>query len=390
MSTTRQEVNILDETITASAASSLTSSEICALDTSKYDGATYYFEIVADTSLSLTNTVTLRRKGTTTDDATCTIPLLTTLPARIRSAAFTPPAGALTEYVLFISSNAGGSTTVLAARIVVVQVSLTKTETQIEIGEAATTSTTTFTTMSLKVWKYVASSFSGTVTFAWEIVWQASSSKATATAELQQDDGAFANWTAVGSDLTTSSATVTRTRSSTFTPVDGRHYRVVVKAASSKSGFTVFNAKIIIDSSGAGMTSWRTEYFILNNDTTGSSTGAANCLQSWDSREWTAVANTYLYAHETDATGASKLVVGGVTLVTIGASGNTNQQTASVSMPDSSTCGGGFCLMDTTVNAITVDASRLIVNVVLATDTGPAFVPNTAIPLGYLPTIVYQ
>jgi len=67
MAQIRQEINIL-----AGESFSTGSGAIVQLDTTQYTGPTYYFEIVGKVT-SGTCTVTLRRKGTSTDDATISL-----------------------------------------------------------------------------------------------------------------------------------------------------------------------------------------------------------------------------------------------------------------------------------------------------------------------------
>src|SRR5216684_8400315 len=113
----RQEINCIVNQLSAAGGASATSNEIVQLTTTSYSGTpTYFFEVVADSSVSISFNVTLRRKGTTTDDATCNVPLLTTAFTRIRSSSFTPPAGS-TEYVVFIDTTAGATKNVACARI---------------------------------------------------------------------------------------------------------------------------------------------------------------------------------------------------------------------------------------------------------------------------------
>src|SRR6266436_9206195 len=114
----RQEINLLNVTLSAAGGSSATSNEISQLTTTAYSGTpTYFFEVVADSSVSISFNVTLRRKGTTTDDATCNVPLLTTAFTRIRSSSFTPPSSA--DYRVFIDTTAGATKNVQSARIIV-------------------------------------------------------------------------------------------------------------------------------------------------------------------------------------------------------------------------------------------------------------------------------
>src|SRR6185503_6339406 len=290
MATIRQEISFGATTNasglrSAASGATATSQHMVNLDTTKFNGATYYFEIVADTSVSISSTVTLRRSGTSTDDATCSIPTLTTAPTLIRSSSFTPPAGA-TDYVFFITSGVGGTTIVFAARIIVIQnASITDTETQIELGpdhivNGVSTSSATFVTgADPKYWKYTSANWDGTITAFFEVVWACVSTKVTATAELQVADGTgdgFAGFAAVGSDLTLTSTTITRTRSAAVTLTAGRNYRVVYKTSNSKTAVTLYNARMVIDQT-ASPTKIEAQY-LLNGCIFSAGTGLQKAL----------------------------------------------------------------------------------------------------------------
>src|SRR3972149_1070470 len=97
----RQEINILDHNIAAAAADT-TSNEIAQLDTTQYNGTvTYYFEVLCSKTSGDNVTISLRRSGTSTDDATIASASIGTSLGLVRSAVFTPPAGA-TAYRVFI------------------------------------------------------------------------------------------------------------------------------------------------------------------------------------------------------------------------------------------------------------------------------------------------
>ena len=88
----RQEINIIDTVVSATGADKA----IVQLDTTQYSGpVTYYFETVAKVA-SGTLTLTLRRKGTSTDDATNSV--TATSYTRQRTAAFTPPSSRNREW----------------------------------------------------------------------------------------------------------------------------------------------------------------------------------------------------------------------------------------------------------------------------------------------------
>ncbi|KND46768.1 MAG: Fibronectin type III domain protein [Parcubacteria bacterium C7867-006] len=185
----RQEINITDGYFAAAANTVATSSAIIYFDPTKYSGTvTVYFEAVASTSASFTNTITLRRNGTGTDDCTINIPGGTTSYTLIRSSACTMPSTA-TEYVARISSSASGTTGVKAVRLVVLQSfadtassAATSTQTQIEIGNEETYSNTaTSTFASPKYWTYDSTKWDGGTTFYAEITYKTLQAVASST-----------------------------------------------------------------------------------------------------------------------------------------------------------------------------------------------------------------
>jgi hypothetical protein len=253
MAKIRQEINILD--VDNSAASGLTSDskQLAQLDTTQYSGTvTYYFEIVGDTLGAGNATVTLRRKGTTTDDASITVSATTITRSRV---SFTPPAGQ-TEYFVHSVANVGFGMHCVSARIIVIQNgTLSTTETQIEIGnnETAKVNTTSSPLTTPKYWLYTAANWDGTKSFYAEVTSSTVSSN-THTITLQEDNGSFASWVdkvTIVSAIT--GTTATRRRSVAFTPTDGRHYRIAGLSSSSMNGWNIYNAKIIVDSQEGGV-----------------------------------------------------------------------------------------------------------------------------------------
>lgn len=247
----RQEINLLDHA-TGSMVDPAGAPERSQLDTTQYNGSvTYYFEIVY--SSGETGTASLRRNGTTTDDATINLAAVNNTRSRT---SFTPPAGQ-TSY--FVYSATGSMTELVqAARIIIIQdtstSSLTTTETQIEIGNSETgrTNTTSSPLTNPKYWLYTAANWDGTKTFYAETTWVTSATNFTLTVTLQEDDGSFGTW----SDLATivnanTNTTVTRTRSASFTPTTGRHYRIASLQSSAAGGknHSLYNAKIIVGQS---------------------------------------------------------------------------------------------------------------------------------------------
>ena len=246
----RQEINCVNQQLAIGALNALDSSEIVQLDTTQYNGTvTYYFEVEI-TGTNNTVNITLRRKGTATDDATVSFTSSDSSTTLRRSSSFTPPSGS-TEYILH-SSNSAASGNVKSARIIIIQnaTTLSNTETQIEIGnKATTTSTTSVATTNPKYWQYTSANWDGTLTTYFEATIACASSKSATTAVLQTSTSITApSWSDVASStITTTSTTAARVRSGAITLTDGNWYRVAYKSGTSKSAASIYNAKIIID-----------------------------------------------------------------------------------------------------------------------------------------------
>lgn len=72
---------------------------------------------------------------------------------------------------------------------------------------------------------------------------------ATTTIAIQEDDGSFGSWTDKVYLITSSTfihSTSTRVRSSSFTPTNGRHYRVAFREGYSGAAHSIYNAKIVV------------------------------------------------------------------------------------------------------------------------------------------------
>ena len=249
----RQEINILDGVLPVSS----TSGAIVQLDTTQYSGTpTYYFEVVTGSASASTDTVTLTRNGTTTNDASISL-AGTAANTRVRSTAFTPPSNTKTEYVV----KSGANHSIKAARIIVIQSStpVANTETQIEIGnqETGKTNTTAASLTSPKYWLYTAANWDETSGFYAEVTKAQSAATFNTTVTLQQDDGSFGTWTDLVTILdSTTNATCSSATASTrcrivFTPTTGRHYRISSLESASTGGknYSIYNAKIIVDQS---------------------------------------------------------------------------------------------------------------------------------------------
>jgi hypothetical protein len=258
----RQPINILDSILSAASGASATSNEMARLDTAQFTGPTFYFEVIAQSTVSLAFTVTLVGSVDGTI-ATINVPTLTTAYTRLRSSSFSPTTQNQTVTVV-ISNAVGATKNVKFAQILVLQSAATidVTETQIEIGNADNTiSLTDVPLTNPKYWTYTASKWSPTPAAYFEATFKSGTTKSKSTITLQVDDGAFGGWANVSETaiVTTTTTNPELIRSGAFALTDGRHYRVVMKAGNTKSGLTLYNAKVILQHTswslvGSGLT----------------------------------------------------------------------------------------------------------------------------------------
>lgn len=243
----RQEINILVGELVAASGSAGSSDALIKVDTTKYTGATYYFEIVAYSDVSLAFDVSITNT-LSNNLATINVPTLTTAPTLFRSSSFSPTTD---DLHVTISNAVGTNKRVKSARVVILQdtSAILGTETQIEIGSVSTsTSTTDVPLTNSKYWQYNASNFDGNKTFYFEGVFSTRTTKSAAAMKLQTSTSITApSWSDVASsEITTTTFAEVRVRSGAISLVDGNWYRAVMRAGNSKSGIDVDNAKVII------------------------------------------------------------------------------------------------------------------------------------------------
>jgi hypothetical protein len=177
----RQEVNIVDSYYFSPSGSYATSSEIAAITDSNYTSPTYYFEVVASTTAATNATVKL--VNATSSAAAATITINGTGYARYRSTAFQPNASTSVQYQVVLGNESVGKG-ILAARIVVLQnaTTLSKTETQIEIGNNETFSGTGTTTFAFpKYWYYNSAGWDASPTFTASVTYKVLNAVASST-----------------------------------------------------------------------------------------------------------------------------------------------------------------------------------------------------------------
>lgn len=372
----RQEIQILEELMTAASGSVADSKQTAVLDTNNFSGScTYYLEVITWSDVSIAYNIRLRRFGTTTDDCTINIPTGTTS-ATLFTQSFTPPAAAATEYFVRISNTTGANKSMYSARIVIVQdtgaSSLTDTETQIELGAPSFSTTSTTGASTGNYWKYDSANYDGSITAVFEAVLSSSSTKNTVTAKLQVDNGSFASWT----DVTNASVSIAtlaggRVRAgSAFTLTSGRNYRVLIVSGNSKSSATIYSAKVILTQTGT-ITKFEAQYYCANWM---SGTGLQGNYVNWDTTHWSGVTNVYKFA--VDVSGATSTSVCSLktandvtTIATVSSPANQGVTTI-VSMPTTQNLD-----VKPTTNSGDMDAERILV-FVTKTPAAGGFIPR--------------
>jgi hypothetical protein len=254
----RHEINLLNGTLVQTSTSATANAvEQQIIDGSKFNGTvSYSVEVVAtNTSSGLCNfgVSGLGGPAGVIPASTSTFTLF-----RVDSQTWS---GANFNFNLFLFPlTAAGTVTIKAARVIIIQNTgtnnLTASETQIEIGnrQLATTVTSTSAAQALsapKYWKYDSSLWDGTLSVYGELTYLVSSTTGNKTFTIQQDDGTLTSWTDVCTILSasTGSTTATRVRSSaSFIPISGRTYRLAMLNSSTMSTISIYNAKVIIQS----------------------------------------------------------------------------------------------------------------------------------------------
>ncbi len=188
---------------------------------------------------------------------------------------------------------------------------------------------------------------------------------ASTTIALQEDNGAFASWTDKVYMVTTSTqaaGTSTRYRTS-FTPVNGKHYRIAYKVHDARDVIAIYNAKIIVDQTSPTLLE---PQYLLSSTKLVAGTGLQGYLTSWLSTEWNTV-NTYL--HQMDAADNSTSVAGVYTSGGVLVTGST------VTSPDNSATSSSMTMpsdgdldVKATTNNNDIYANRILVDAIVRPD----------------------
>lgn len=250
----RQEKQISNnQAVVSSTTPSLIDGGICLLDTASFSGSpTYYFEFAYNLLSQTTSySIRLRRNGTSTDDCTVTSGLTQDTTWRVTRVAFTPPAGQ-TEYQAAASSDGTNTSQFKNPRIIIVQneTAITKTETEIEIGNREVNKTNTAASLlaAPRYWQWNSASWDGVLSFFADVVWT-TSAKNTTTINVCKDD-ITNNETIVNAG--TNSTGYVRTRAqlaapaSSFLQTEGGKCAIRCLGSTTKSGYNIGRAAIIV------------------------------------------------------------------------------------------------------------------------------------------------
>jgi hypothetical protein len=345
-------------------------------DSSKYSGSiTCYWEVLA-VNTSGTNRAIRLTGNFNSGGGECTVTTGTSSYTLFRSTLTSGEVTFINGKNLGILFEQSSTTAVIvkAARLIVVQdttgAALTSTQSQFEIGnrETAVTVTTASTLQKLsapKYWRYDSANFDGTCTFYGEVSYLVSSTTGSKTIVIQEATSAepSATWSTVATMLSagTGNTVAERLRSTAFTPVNGRFYRLAWTNSSTMTTVSIFNAKIIVDQTGSDITLTE-DHYLLANTTLAAGTALQSFLTKWDSAEWSGVTNSYYHQVDAGDNNTSVVELDGITsgsAVTnspVSSPDNYKQSTSALTMPSSQNID-----VKATTNSGSVFGSRIIV-----------------------------
>lgn len=258
-----QQIEIENTTSQASAAGKL--GKVC-VNTSEYTSGTYYFEVVATNSSGSNETVSFSKgggdggancgSGTANTNTTVTVGANTSTPTRFRSGAI----GSFPTGEVFISST-GANISVYSARVIILQSSastLTNTMSQVEVWhDQKTVGTSNSWTIDAigctSSWYYDSAEYNPTPTAYFEATLKAASGQTAYMRLYDATTGAAVS----GSEVSTTSTSLTRVRSGAITLTSAHNYYVEYRTSSAGAGQFV-NAKVILDQNSA---IYRTEMY---------------------------------------------------------------------------------------------------------------------------------
>jgi len=256
-----QQINIIDQTAATTSTTDTPTNNSLGLvlwDGTKYSGEAVYFEAllqcVSCTGGNARASATLYSSGGTAVTGS-TITSTSASGARVRSSDISSNLTDNTSYtVRFRVDATSGTAKVRAARLIVVQSSttmITDTQTQVEIGNSETTTSSSYVGLTnVKYYLYDSSKFNPAPTVYFEATMRATAAT-TAYAILADSivPGGACNGQLASSEVSVTGATWTRVRSSAITLTRGSVYGVCIRNSTSGQTAGIANAKIIIEQS---------------------------------------------------------------------------------------------------------------------------------------------
>jgi hypothetical protein len=248
--TIEQQINIVNQLYSATGTAHQPTDNslgIIRWDGSKYPGATVYFEAVISRNSSRMYAQLYTTAGGYVTNSQVTIDSGGW--HRLRSGPINLENGV--EYTARVSNiNIGNTTTIRAARLIIIQsdeTKITDTQAQIEVGHNEATTETSYTPLThKKIYHYDASKFSATPSAYFEATLSNDTAEATTSAALYKD-GSSCTTQISGSEVSVTGTTWSLERSDAITLSTNTGYMVCIKASDGTAHIT--NAKIILDQS---------------------------------------------------------------------------------------------------------------------------------------------
>lgn len=223
------------------------------IDTSKYTGATFYFEAAFKVSAG-TGYATLWDNTAGAAVSGAEVTTTSTSSVRVRSGAISPTSG--NTFTDRIAASGGNTCTYYGGRVIVVQsagtISATETQAVIYGYKVATRSAATYARpepdggLGMSWFLYTSANWNGTLNIYFEATLRTSG--ATGYAQLATNSGNPGTAVA-SSEVTTTSTSFTRVRSGAITLSDGAVYQVEIKNDGTNTT-TIANGRLIFQQSG--------------------------------------------------------------------------------------------------------------------------------------------
>ena len=309
----RQEINIINREISGSAA---VAGEVVVVDGDNYNGATAYFEVVAQNANASAQSIDLDRDdnqahSSPTNAKSLSITASTSSWTRFRSTSFTLSS---TDIYYKIQPNST-DLSIKSAKIIIIQdaTEITDTQSQFEIGQYATivpaAASTWYQIPEPKYWKYEASK--------WDATTKTVKLGLTVGCEDDKESYMFGLYDVTDADYAggnlqdligpVSTEAATYYESSDFLSYleDGHVYCLAYESDDSKDDIYFYNTKIIVTlSDGTSIDALQTEYLLINDAQ--ADTGSQEYMTLYDTAEWDdGGGGVPTFYHEHTASGAS-------------------------------------------------------------------------------------